>query len=70
VSIAKCQSCGASIIWSRTVNGKLVALDPLPVRIAMRIVRDDGEGAVDFKQGNTVHLDTCTKQRATQRTTG
>jgi len=68
MTIAKCSECGASILWSRTVNGKLVALDPLPVRVAMRIVRDDGEGAVDFKQGNSVRFDTCTKKRASART--
>lgn len=68
MTISKCSDCGGSIIWKRTVNGKLVALDPLPVRVAMRIVRDDAEGLVDFKQWNSVHFDTCTKRRASMRT--
>lgn len=65
--IAKCADCGASIVWKRTENGKLVALNPLPTRLAMRIVKDD-DGPVVFRQGNSVHFDTCTKKRASVRT--
>lgn len=68
MTTGRCRVCGATVLWTRTVNGAPISLNPLPVRVAMHIVRGDDEGPVDVKQAHEIHLATCTKLRASVRT--
>ena len=31
MSLSTCRSCGAEIVWAKTVNGKNIPVDPTPV---------------------------------------
>lgn len=66
-NLGHCRECGATVLWSTTAKGKKIQLNPLPVTIAMRILNSE-EGPVAIRQAYTVHFNTCTKRRATQKT--
>lgn len=66
-NLGKCRDCGATVLWSTTAKGRKVALNPLMITIAMRIINSE-EGPVAIRQAHAVHFDTCAKRRASQRT--
>ncbi len=63
MNVGKCRDCGASVIWSKTVNGSNVPLNPLPIQVAMRILDSDDEGVVAVRTAHEIHLRTCTKKK-------
>jgi hypothetical protein len=58
------------VLWSKTVNGSRIPLNPLPLRVAMRMFEGDEEGVVAVKVAHEIHQTTCTKKSASQRTGG
>lgn len=47
MKLGTCRSCGASIYWCRTPNGKAMPLDPEPTKRVVVIVRAPGPDLPD-----------------------
>lgn len=66
-NLGHCRDCGATVIWSKTTSGANVPLNPLPINVAVSILHEDG-APVAIRPAHSVHIDTCTKKRASRRT--
>lgn len=53
---AKCRSCGAPIVWTKTTNGKRMPLDAKP---ELRMVLDVTTGVANVVDAYTSHFATC-----------
>ena len=61
MNIGRCTSCGASVLWSKTIGGKKVSLNPIPVHVALGDVSEE-DRPVAIRQAHTIHLTTCAKR--------
>lgn len=66
MKLGTCRSCGASIYWCRTPNGKAMPLDPEPVKRVVVVVRAPGPDLPDEEVAKVVetyvpHHATCPK---------
>lgn len=64
--VGNCTKCGAAIRWGTTSNGTPIPLNALPIPVAMQLQRDSME--VVIRPAFAIHQTTCTRRRASQRT--
>jgi len=68
VTTGKCSQCGATVLWSQTTKGSRIPLNPLTIKTAVIISRNDHGEVVTIQPAHTIHLDTCRGKPASQRT--
>jgi hypothetical protein len=76
-----CRSCGAEIVWARTVNGKTIPIDVDPVEdgnielqdgagampVAVYVKKDDGQLGLLASDRYVSHFATCPQAKEWRR---
>jgi len=59
--VGKCHDCGGSVLWAKTVRGKMVPLNPTPISVVTGDPSDD-ETPVMIRSAYDIHIRTCPKR--------
>lgn len=58
LTIGKCSSCGATILWGKTPDGKNMPLDPAERPLSLQVI-DAERGIVETRKALASHWSTC-----------
>lgn len=61
MNIGRCTSCGASVLWSKTIGGRPIPLNPIPLKVAIGDLSDE-DRPVAVRQAYAIHFTTCAKR--------